>query len=119
ESTDDRGVYRIFGLPPGDYFVVVSPSIGISRGNRMREGTAAEMDWATRQVRGGTPLTPAPEAGRAVDYAPVSYPAVYNQASASPSTVKAGEERAGVDVVLALTPTAKITGTVTSMDGAL
>jgi hypothetical protein len=27
-TTDDRGVYRAFGLPPGDYVVQVQPTMG-------------------------------------------------------------------------------------------
>src|SRR4029453_9785289 len=37
-STDDRGVYRIFGLPPGDYIVSV-PAAGLAT-EQMRQVTA-------------------------------------------------------------------------------
>lgn len=30
DSTDDRGVYRLFGLPPGDYYVEASPRLSAS-----------------------------------------------------------------------------------------
>jgi hypothetical protein len=33
-QTDDRGVYRIYGLPPGTYVVVASPASGFGPGGR-------------------------------------------------------------------------------------
>ena len=50
-TTDDRGIYRAFGLPPDDYFVVASAGIGLRSGSDMREVTAQEIDWAARQLR--------------------------------------------------------------------
>jgi hypothetical protein len=70
-------------------------------------------------LRAGAPLTPPPEAGRAVDYAPVFFPGVFTQAAASVISLKAGEERAGADILLEMTPTSKITGAVVSPDGTL
>jgi len=118
ESTDERGEFRIFGLPAGEYYVVATLGIGSRNAIELRETTSAEIDWATRQLQ--TPGGPAaPAAGRAVDYAPVFYPGVPNQAAAGVITLKTGEERRGVDVLLDLTPTAKISGTITNPAGDL
>ena len=65
-----------------------------------------------RRGRCSSPAPPKPEAGRAVEFVPVFYPGVPTQAAAASITVKAGEERRGVDVLLNMVPTAKITGTV-------
>jgi hypothetical protein len=120
EATDDRGVYRVFGLPSDDYFVVVTAGPNVRNSTELRETTSSEVEWATRQLQGQSGLsTRAPDPGPAVDYAPVFYPGVLSQASASTISVKEGEERAGVDVVLEMTPTAKITGTVVWRDGTL
>jgi len=120
QATDDRGTYRIFGLPADDYFVVVSTGIGGSRGEELsREITAAEVDWATRLLQPSLALTPAPAPGRAVDYAPVFYPGVPTSAAATMVTVKAGEERSGVDILFERTPMARITGAVVSPTGDL
>lgn len=119
--TDDRGMYRVYALPPGDYFVVVTAGIGTLRSaSDMTEITAQQMEWAQRQLRGGVsaPMPP-PSTGRAVDNAPVFFAGAATQAQASVVSVKAGEERTGVDIVLALIPTAKLMGTVVSSDGAL
>jgi hypothetical protein len=127
EETDDRGMYRIYALPPDDYFVVVTPGLGSRNLNELREITSPEVEWARRQFQapgGVLPAAPttaaqAPGPGRAVEYSPVFYPGAFSQATAGTVSLKAGEERAGVDVLLDLTPTAKITGTVVSPDGVL
>ena len=119
-ATDDRGIYRVYGLPPDDYYVVVSATIGTLRsGSDMTEITAQQMEWAQRQLRatGSAPAPPPPPAGPAVDNAPVFSPGVSTQASASVISLKAGEERSGVDTVLAMIPTAKLTGSVVMPDG--
>jgi hypothetical protein len=54
-----------------------------------------------------------------VDYAPVLYPGVSTAAAATMVSVKAGEERNGIDVILERTPMAKITGAVVSPTGGL
>jgi hypothetical protein len=118
ELTDDRGEFRAYGLPAGEYWVVVTNGIGIRSSTELRETTAAEVDWATRELQ-SPGASPRPEAGRSVEYAPVFYPGVPNQAAAATITLRAGEERRGVDVLLDLVPTAKITGTVRSNDGPL
>ncbi len=118
EATDDRGEFRVFGLPAGDYYVVAYVGIGIRNNTELRETTAAEIDWAMRQLQSPSGAQP-PGSGPAVDFAPVFYPGVPTQAAAGVITLKAGEERRGVDVLLDLTPTAKIAGTVVSPFGEL
>ncbi len=106
ELTDDRGMYRVFGLPPDDYFVVVTAGSVIRNDRELRETTASEVEWATRQLRAQSgpsamaPPTPAPEPGPAVDYAPVFYPGAYTQAEAASISLKEGEERGGIDLLV-------------------
>lgn len=119
-ATDDRGMYRVFGLPADDYLVLATNGVGISRGeNVMREITAAEVDWATRSLQSATGLTPPPAPGQAVDYAPVFHPGVTTSGAATIVSVKAGEERDGVDILLDRMPMARVTGTVVSPTGDL
>lgn len=70
DSTDDRGVYRIYGLPPGVYVV----SAGVS-GRGYFYGTAAAYAGVT----------------------PTFYPSATRD-TASEITVRAGQENAGVDI---------------------
>jgi len=111
-STNDRGEYRVYGLPAGEYYIVASVGIGIRSESELREVTPAELDWARRLLQAPAPAVQVPERGRPVDYAPVFYPGAPTRAGAGVITVKAGEERGGVDVLLERLPTSKITGQV-------
>jgi len=121
--TDDRGAYRIFGLPPGDYFVVVTQGITIGSNLDVHRVTRAEAQWAAQQIQSPmnssspAPTTPPPTPGPNVTYAPVFYPGVTTESSATKLTIGAGEERAGIDIPLLSVPTAKLEGTVTMPDG--
>ena len=126
EPTDDRGMYRVYGLPPGDYQVVVSNSPGVARAaNEIHQLTAAEIQWAMQQLRPAASPTPAaatttpPPRGPAVTYAPVFHPGTVISADARTITLGAGEERSGVDVAMQLVPTARIDGTIVAPDGNL
>jgi hypothetical protein len=127
--TDDRGVYRIFGLPPGDY--VVSAAVRVGPGG-MGVMSAAQVDAALRELQlargrpagvGATaagaapPSTIPPRNDPIYLYAPVFYPGTSVVSDASRITLATGEERAGVDFVLSPTRTATVEGIVTSPDG--
>jgi hypothetical protein len=109
--TDDRGVYRAFGLPPGSYVVAVTPGSPIGA----TLATAAELQWA-RQGRGAAGAA-APPPGSTVTYAPVYFPGTANLGEATALTIGAGEERTGVDVTLSLVPTTEVAGRVAWEDG--
>jgi hypothetical protein len=123
ETTDDRGVYRVFGLPPDDYYVVATMGLGRTGQADLRQITPAEVQWATAHApapgRAAPTFTPPPRPGPAVDYAPVFHPGTPFQSSAALISLKPGEERTGTDITLLLTPTAKINGTIVAPDGVL
>jgi hypothetical protein len=125
--TDDQGVYRAWGLPPGEYVVVANPGPDsrIPAGGRpltgleeIRRLSAAEVQRAIALLQagrvGGTSasqnppplLPPAPP----VNYAPVFHPGATNLARALSISLSAAEERTGIDVHIQLVPTATITG---------
>jgi hypothetical protein len=106
--TDDRGVYRIYGLMAGSY-VVSATNPGSNLGNRL--ATNEELQWA--EQRSGT----APPPGPTVTLAPVFYPGTVDRQSATVVTVSAGEERAGIDFASKLVPTTKLDGVVLMPDG--
>jgi uncharacterized protein (DUF2141 family) len=80
-DTDDRGQYRVYGLPPGQYVVHVSE---------------AGDDDADDEARQG--------------YAPVYFPSVLDITSAQAIALGVSEERAGIDLTLRRVPLATVTG---------
>ena len=122
-QTDDRGVYRFYGLPPGDYIVAASPRS--SGQGEIRPITEAEMQWADRQLQPGgmqaigttTGAPAAPPPGQPIAPSPVYYPGTTDYAAAAIVTVTAGQERSGIDFGVSYVPTARISGTVVDAEG--
>jgi protocatechuate 3,4-dioxygenase beta subunit len=128
DMTDDRGAYRIYGLAPGEY--VISASARPERGNPtlstdVHQVTAADVQRAQQLLRGsrGGPTidvrgaaAPPADSSR-VDYAPVYHPAATAAADATTIALGPAEEKSGVDVLLRLVPTARVTGVATATDG--
>jgi hypothetical protein len=108
-STDDLGEFRLFGLPPGTYYLVLNPSI--ASGTRIT--TNDEVRWAM-QPPGGSPPTPAPIAGYTAFY----FPGTPDPASAQPIVLGPGEVRDGLEFRILFVPVSRVTGTVRRPDGA-
>lgn len=125
-TTDDRGAYRIYGLPPGDYVISASARFLISSGSELRQITPDEIRWAQQQLQpsgvqaagASAPSAAAPPPAQPVAYTPVFYPGTTDGARAAVVTIAAGQERAGVDFSVQFVSTAKIEGTVLGPDGA-
>ncbi len=129
--TDDRGLFRVFGLPAGSYIVAAFHDVSA----RLEPRTSAEVDaeFAEAQRLFSRPGAGAPAPGRERTAAPTSVPgstseasyaAIYYPGTADPAAaqrvaVSTGEERAGIDFVLAPTPTVTVEGTVVSTAGPL
>ena len=118
--TDDRGGYRAYGLPPGTYTIGTSWYYGGER-FEVRTPTPAELRAAFEPANQAPPParpqgTPAPEPPR-YNYAPVFSPGVLDPLSADTFTLKAGEERTGVDLRMQFQPTSRIEGTIVDPRG--
>lgn len=122
-TTDDRGVYRIFGLAPGEYVVSVAPRVGARLGVELElvGVTDDEVQWARQQAAsstlGATQNAALPAPGRPVAYAPVYFPGTTDAASASKIAVAIGEERSGISFSTRIVSTAKISGTLVDQNG--
>ncbi len=110
-TTDDRGIYRIYGLTPATYMVSVATRFANT--GDMAQPTEAEYRFAAAPPGAGPPPAPGPS----VVFAPVIFPGVADEASALPVTVSAGEERSGIDIQLKLLATAKVSGTLVGGSG--
>jgi uncharacterized protein (DUF2141 family) len=126
--TDDRGIYRIFGLPAGEYAVVVRPRPGAEANmTGLRPIAVTEVRQALAEVRQArdrrtTTFTPPrslppPEPARAVALAPVFYPGTTNAAHARLVALGIGEERSSVDIHVDYVPVARVAGTVVTSTG--
>ncbi len=129
-QTDDRGVYRVWGLNPGDYYVSANPpqSLNLAPGPQGNGGSG----------RGGGGFGPGPGGGRGggrggfgapspdddtgddsaqVGYAPTYYPGVPSVAEARAITLPLSAEMAGIDFNVLLVRTSRISGRVVNPDG--
>lgn len=134
--TDDRGVYRLPSLLPGDYIVAAAqpglsaPSSIFADGARTGRttselaGLVAGMSLQGLSVGDalyGTPrgaVTPPPPAGTRMQiYPPTFHPAATAPAQASVVSLGSGEERTSVDIHLAPVRTLRLSGTLIGPSG--
>src|SRR3954453_6275430 len=108
DQTDDRGQYRVFGLPAGEYYVTAdaaSLTRTFGRGFQSFAGVGGG-------GRGGVPGPPPPDDPEPVGFAPTYYPGVVNAGEAGKITVGPGQEVSGMDFQVQLVPTATVSGVV-------
>jgi protocatechuate 3,4-dioxygenase beta subunit len=126
DTTDDRGVYRIASLLPGEYLVATggrdsSESLMLELA-KVREATATYEQvrgavWVDRMEAPVAYSVPAISGEVKSGYAPIYYPGTLRVASATSVTLGISEERSGVDVQLQAVPLARIAGSVIGPDG--
>jgi hypothetical protein len=91
EVTDDRGAYRMYGLPPGEYLVSATPrnsNVGEIRASteaEIRAALAALQQPATGAPPPGQPLPP-PREPVTVGFAPIYFPGATSVTSAASVT---------------------------------
>jgi hypothetical protein len=125
-STDDRGIYRVPVLPPGEYAVVATSRDGnLSIEGKVRlelamaeASKAVYVEQMAGELRALGMRIGEPEAAPTAGYAPTFHPSALLATGSTSVTVDGPEERAGVDIRLPLVPLGSITGVVTA-DGAL
>ncbi len=122
-ESDDRGIYRIFGLRPGAYLVATSSRV-VGRGDIDVPSTAVvdavlSALKARRDTPGVAAVGTADPAGprRAFGWSPVFYPGTPSVSDAVPLTLGAGEERSGVDLQFSYVRTVSVSGVVLQADG--
>ncbi len=132
-STDDRGVYRIYGLQPGDYLVYATPRNTNNQGDaRMAAGAqlqelmrpeltarldASQAQSLTERLAQLRSAVDAPNAAgdeTTSGYAPVYYPGTTTPANAATVTVSPGEEKGSIDFQYQVVPIARVEGIVTT-----
>jgi hypothetical protein len=132
-STDDRGIYRIYGLQPGEYIVSAAPrntgplaDVGRLQAEleavRQRLGAlendqtlSRELSMRASMLQAEIPLHQHDE--QPTGYAPVYYPGTAAVAQAAPVALGVGEERASVDFQLLRVPMARLDGSIVNSTG--
>ena len=117
-STDDRGIYRLPTLVPGDYIVMATPRedsgpIDDFRAMDMPIAVGRNVTFATGMplsALGGANSSDTPPS---TGYAPVFYPSTTLAMSATTIALGPAEEKPGTDIQLQLVPLGTITGLVT------
>jgi hypothetical protein len=121
--TDDRGVYRVYGLPPGEYtmgtawhFSSSEADVRVPTDAEIREAfQAATQPGPTSSIR-STPAPPSPPAPR-YSFTPVFYPDSTDPLTAMTIPLGASEERDGIDIHMQFRPMSRIEGIVLAADG--
>jgi len=131
-QADDRGVYRMFGLQPGDYVVSATPnaSDAMNADRQAQEADFVERAIVSGQVKPPTapgftptvvvPFSPPPMSPGQMQlmnqqqYLPTYAPSSPAPSGATKVTIAGGEERAGVDILVRLTLATNIQGVLTT-----
>jgi protocatechuate 3,4-dioxygenase beta subunit len=100
-TTNDLGQYRIYGLPPGEYYV---------------SATLRNMNSMVMDILGGGPGGPT-GSNQNSGYAATYYPSTPTPGEAQRVALAVGQELASVDIQLQPVRLAKITGTAVGSDG--
>ena len=122
DQTDDRGQYRVFGLPPGDYFVSATTS-GLAGLLGGLQQFAAGIGGGDAGGRGGgrgvlAGLVGGASPEESTGYAPTYYPGVVNAPEAGAIKIGPGQEIGGIDFQVLLVPLATVSGIVTGVQDA-
>jgi hypothetical protein len=125
-TTDDRGVYRVFGLLPGKYLVASTLPLG-GRLSEVVALSSGDIDRALRELQqrtglsmAGTPPpagSPDPLPAGSYSAAPIFYPGVAVPSSATPLVLAAGDDRSGVDFAVPFVRVVKIEGALVHPSG--
>jgi len=125
-QSDDRGVFRLFGLVPGDYILAVVPSpLDLLTVTRAMDDIAlfeSALAAAGIGTGGASPHVipmPVPDLQRQVTqppgYLPTYYPGASTPASATVIALKPGEERDGISFQVQAVRATNLTGTITGL----
>jgi protocatechuate 3,4-dioxygenase beta subunit len=102
-QTNDLGQFRIYGLPPGDYYISAT----------YRDLGSLAMDMGIGPMSSTSGSGSMPTSG----YAPTYFPGTPSPAEAQRVTVGVGQEMTGIDVSLQPVKLARITGQAMASDG--
>ena len=101
--TNDLGQYRLFGLPPGEYYISAS----------LRSGDTMMFVETMPGATVASPVASSPNSG----YSPTYYPGTASGADAQRIAIAAGQEAQSTDFALLAVRLVKVTGIVINSEG--
>ncbi len=104
-KVDDRGIYRFYGLEPGEYIVAAGTSVTPRGGLRTMTD-----DDVRRVIEGAT-------SSREVTFGLTFYPGTSDPGAAAPIDVNHGSEKRGLDFSRSAEPSTNLVGKVMTSDG--
>jgi hypothetical protein len=113
-QTDDKGLYRVWGLMPGDYYVNA-----VARGGGPMGGPGGPGGFGGPGGRGGGRFggPGGPADAEQINYAPTYYPGVPSVAEAKAVSVGLSQEVLDINFSMQLVRVSRISGIVTNADG--
>jgi hypothetical protein len=116
-QTDDRGVYRIYGLQPGDYLVFATPRNTNQQGGEAARQAEMQALMQRAELMARNEQTQAEAQSlmeRVAQLRNAAGDASDEPATASTIALAAGEEKSGIDFQYQVVPISRIDGIVTS-----
>jgi beta-lactamase regulating signal transducer with metallopeptidase domain len=111
-TTDDRGDYRLFWLPPGDYRLMATPLVGDLENTILIVGADGTARGFTSVIGAPTGKSiPLPDESSNI---PLYFPGTVKAQDASVLALKSGEDRTGVNLTMIRTPSFRVRGTLTN-----
>ena len=118
--TDDRGIYRIGGLVPGDYVVgIAATQVAGGEISADRPSSISATNFGSAAFVRTAPVPPPAVDGRLFLYPSTWHPSAASSAQALTISVVSGQERGGIDLQMHPVPSARVSGTVTRAEGAI
>lgn len=113
---DERGIFRAFGLPPGEY-VIRAGGGGSSLGGSLRPVPSSEIDVAAAMMAAGKPAPPAPPTATTVSRLATYYPDTPDLGMAQTIRVAPGEAREDITITMRSGRVSRATGIAYGPDG--
>jgi len=113
---DDRGVYRFYGVAPGDYYVYAVANFSSNQDLHQITPDVMRAARAAGSAPGSSGSTPSDQ-GASVTYAPVYYPGTVDVRTATLIKLGRDEEQSGIDFEVKLVAAATIAGTIVATGG--
>jgi Carboxypeptidase regulatory-like domain len=122
QMTNDRGEYRLFGMPPGVYYISAQPEPPMHIRSPAYASRAPLIPGSILSIQTGGMFSALPDPafarpGGRQEWAPVYFGGTTDEYAATPIYLRAGTDLGGIDIIVNRLPVGRLTGTVIGPDG--